>query len=260
MTQMPPVDALLVLDVGNTRIGLGIWDADGLHDVQRVLVREPQTWRPALEQPRRALAGREVVRAVVGSVSSEPLRQFVTLVEDALQMTPLRVRADIPLPMRLQVEAPEEVGVDRICSAAAAFERVQDTCAVASFGTAITIDCVSPDGQFLGGTILPGLEMSCAALHERTAALPHVVLTAPSGPFGRNTREAITNGVVYAAAGALREIVERFATELRVWPQLVITGGNADLIAAEADFVDAVVPDLCLMGIALAYRRAAGQA
>ena len=103
--------------------------------------------------------------------------------------------------------------------------------------------------------------MSCAALHSRTALLPHVHPEAPSnGPFGRNTHDAIVNGVVYGGVGALREIVERYATELREWPQLVITGGNAPLVKNLADFVDSVVPDLCLMGVALAYRKASGQA
>jgi type III pantothenate kinase len=101
--------------------------------------------------------------------------------------------------------------------------------------------------------------MSCDALHERTAQLPRVKPANPNGPFGRNTHDAIVNGIVYAAVGALRDIVERYATELREWPQLVITGGNAPIIRPLADFVDSVVPDLCLMGIALAYRQAAGQ-
>jgi type III pantothenate kinase len=130
---------------------------------------------------------------------------------------------------------------------------------VASFGTAITIDCVSADGRFMGGAILPGLDMSFEALHEGTAALPQVEVETPGGAIGRNTHDAIVNGVVYGAVGALRELVERYATELGHWPQLVITGGNAGLVRQLADFVDSVVPDLCLMGVALAYRRASGQ-
>lgn len=131
---------------------------------------------------------------------------------------------------------------------------------MASFGTAITVDCVSEEGHFLGGAILPGFDLSCQALHEGTAQLPRVSPTTPGAVFGKNTHDAIINGVAFGAAGALREIVERYATELREWPKLVITGGNAPLIAELVDFVDAVVPDLCLMGIALAYREAAGGA
>jgi type III pantothenate kinase len=161
--------------------------------------------------------------------------------------------------MVLEIDNELEVGVDRVCCAAAAFERVGGPCAVASFGTAITVDCVSADGRFLGGAILPGLDLCCQALHDGTAQLPRVLPGVPKTPFGKNTHDAIVGGVTYGLMGALREIVERFATELHEWPQLVITGGNAPLIADCADFVDSVVPDLCLMGIALAHRKAAGQ-
>ena len=108
-------------------------------------------------------------------------------------------------------------------------------------------------------TILPGLDISCEILHLRTAKLPHVAPAVPKNVFAKNTYDAIVNGVLYAAVGALREVVERFATELHSWPKLVITGGRAPLVAQVADFVDAHVPDLCLMGVALAYRKAAGQ-
>ncbi|RMF84754.1 MAG: pantothenate kinase, partial [Planctomycetota bacterium] len=81
----------------------------------------------------------------------------------------------------------------------------------------------------------------------------------PTGVFGRNTHDAIVSGVAYGAVGALREVVERFATELHEWPQLVVTGGDAPMILKLADFIDAHLPDLVLMGVALAYRRAAGQ-
>jgi type III pantothenate kinase len=161
--------------------------------------------------------------------------------------------------MPLDIDNEDEVGVDRVCSAAAAYERVNGACAVASFGTAMTVDCVSSEGHFLGGAILPGFDLSYAALNDGTAQLPRIAVGPPAGVFGRNTHDAILNGVAFGAVGALREIVERFATELREWPQLVVTGGNGALIAELADFVDSVVPDLCLMGIALAHRKAAGR-
>jgi type III pantothenate kinase len=254
-----PADTLLAIDVGNTRIGLGVWDQDGLHDVQRVAVAEPESWPGTLSKVWQATRHGKQRRIVLGSVSPQHTDRLVPMIRDVSDQDPFCIRADLPLPMPLDVENPDEVGVDRVCCAAAAYEHIAGACAVASLGTATTIDCVSRTGRFLGGTILPGLELSCDVLHERTALLPHVRPTDPVGPFGRNTRDAIINGVCYAAVGALREIVERFATELREWPQLVVTGGNAPLICRLADFVDSVVPDLCLMGVALTYRKAAGQ-
>jgi type III pantothenate kinase len=259
VSTLEPADALLVIDVGNSRVGLGIWDADGLHSARRLDVNQPDGWRPVIEELWHAMpaTGRAVVLGTVNPSGALPLQ---TLVEEITEQAVHRVRDDVPLPVPLAVENELEVGVDRVCAAAAAHERLGTACAVASFGTAMTVDCVAEDGRFLGGAILPGYEMACNALHEHTAQLPRVGVHTPKSAFGRNTHDAIVGGVAFGMAGALREIVERFATELGEWPPLVITGGNAPLIAELTDFVDAVVPDLCLMGIALAYRRAAGQA
>lgn len=259
MRTVEPADAILAIDVGNSRIGLGVWDGDGLHDARRVDAAAPAHWREVVE-PLWDLTRGNRRAVVVSSVNPRAARGIEDLCEEAFSVSPIRVGRDIDLPMPLEIDNPDEVGVDRVCCAAAAFERVGGACAVASFGTAVTVDCVSPTGRFMGGTILPGLAMSLAALHAHTAQLPLVELARPTTVFGRNTQDAILNGVAYGLLGALREIVERFATELREWPHLVITGGNAPLIADLADFVDAVVPDLCLMGVALAHRRAAGAA
>jgi type III pantothenate kinase len=259
MSNVPPVDALLAIDVGNTRIGLAIYDGDGIHHSVRVPAAEPRTWQPAIDELWAATLGARRRAVVIGSVAPRVARQIADLAEEVCAVEPVFVRADLPLPMPLEIANADEVGVDRVCAAAAAFDRIQGACAVASFGTAITIDCISSEGRFLGGAILPGFELSCAALHEHTAQLPQVTPRAPVSPFGKDTEQAIVGGVAYGAVGALREIVERFADELGEWPHLVITGGNAPLVHGLANFVDSVVPDLVLMGVALAYRKAAGQ-
>lgn len=259
MTRIQPADGLLAIDVGNTRIAMAASDADGLHDPRRVSAFEEDDWNAPLRELWAGLAGARRRAVVISSVAPRTAELLVGRIEGICEVEPLRVGDDLPLPMALDIDNADEVGVDRVCCAAAAFDRLRTACAVASFGTAITIDCVSAAGRFMGGAILPGLDLCCEALHEGTAQLPLVEAAVPSAALGRDTRGAILSGVVYGAVGALREIVERYATELGAWPQLVITGGNADLIRAEADFVDCVVPDLCLMGVALAHRKAAGQ-
>ena len=259
MSLVEPADALLAIDIGNTRIGLGIWDSDGLHDARRIDLGQPDAHRAALAETWELMKGGGRRAVVVASVSPRNALRVQELAEEVSGQSAWRVRDDLPLPMPLDVENEAEIGVDRVCAAAAAYERIHGACAVASFGTAITVDCVSDRGHFLGGAIMPGLQMCCDALHQGTAQLPRVSPRLPEAVFGKNTHDAIVNGVVYGVLGALREIVERYATELREWPKLVITGGNSALVAELADYVDAVVPDLCLMGIALAYRNAAGQ-
>jgi type III pantothenate kinase len=254
-----PADALLAVDIGNTRMGMGVYEGDALREVQRLSTYDEDAWNAPLRSLWGSIAAARRRAVVIASVSPRATTLLAERIEAICDVEPFVVRDDLPLPLDLDLENPAEVGVDRVCSAAAAFDRLRTPCAIASFGTAITVDCVDGRGTFLGGAILPGLEMSCEALHEGTAQLPLIHAGQPAGVFGRNTQTAIANGVVYGAVGALRELVERYATALGEWPQLIATGGDAELIRSHADFIDSVVPDLCLMGVVLAYRKASGQ-
>jgi len=170
----------------------------------------------------------------------------------------LLIGRDVPLPIETAVEDAEAVGVDRLCCAAAAFDRLGRACVVADFGTAITVDCVNGDGVFLGGAILPGLAMSARALHTWTAQLPEVELRQPDSVFGVNTTEAIVGGLIYGARGALRQLIEAYAENLGHWPLVLATGGDAELVVPSvdaSDLVQAIVPDLALRGVAGAYYR-----
>ncbi len=190
-----------------------------------------------------------VVDTLTGKISDKS--------ELALDITPAIIGKDVPFPIELDLRDKKSVGADRVVSAAMAYERIGRAVAVASFGTAITIDCVDDAGVFMGGTILPGLRMSLKALARFTSALPEIELSdiADVDCFGKNTRQAMISGVVLGASGALREIVEQFATKLGKWPELVITGGDASIIRSYCDFAQAFVPDLLLMGIELTYEK-----
>jgi len=146
--------------------------------------------------------------------------------------------------------------VDRLCAAVAAFDRLGVPCVVADFGTAITIDCVNAEGVFLGGAILPGLGLSAESLSAGTAQLPRVKLSEPNWVYGKDTEQAIIGGVVYGARGALRGLVEAYATDLGRWPVVILTGGDARWVCqspSQSDLVQAIVPDLVLRGVAIAY-------
>lgn len=192
-----------------------------------------------------------IIASVVPAVTDQ-LRKLAASLGNA----PFLVVGDeIALPMNVALEHPERVGVDRICCAAGAFERIGGACVVADFGTALTVDLIGDDGAFLGGTILPGLQTSARALHGDTALLPLVEITRPDDVVGTDTASAIRAGVFFGIVGALREITERIATKIGRWPTLIATGGDAERVSAACDFVDHIAPDLVFDGIAAAFAR-----
>lgn len=247
--------SLLIVEIGNSHICVATSIANqirtnerfGLDQSARVLEYATQAWAAMPDDRVKAVAGASVVPDAIAKLRDP--------ISAALQSPLLQVGHELHRPMSLAVEQPERVGIDRVCSAAAAYDTLQRACVVASFGTAITIDCVNDEGVFMGGAILPGLNLQAKSLNDGTAALPLVKVEPTGAAFGDSTEQAIRNGILYGVVGALREIVERYATEMNAWPQLVVTGGQAELIKAECDFIDNVVPDLCLRGIALAYRK-----
>jgi type III pantothenate kinase len=161
-------------------------------------------------------------------------------------------------PISVDLSEPTQVGTDRLCAAAAAYAKVKGACVVADIGTATTIDLVSDNGVFLGGTIVPGIKLCARALHEHTAQLPLVEEVGSGETLGKDTAAAIRNGVFAMMCGALREITERYATDIGKWPPLILTGGDARKVADACDFVDALGEDLSLDGLALAYELAFG--
>jgi type III pantothenate kinase len=251
------IPGVLACDVGNGGIHFAAVRGDEATPQQRMRVGELAGLGEALAelwgqmQPPRKL--------VAASVSAYGLKALEAAADDAIRGEKLLVVGrDLPRPIDADLPHPEAVGIDRLCAAAAAFDRLGAACVVGDFGTAITIDCVNDQGVFAGGAILPGLNMGADSLHAATAALPRVELVAPDWVFGKDTREAIIGGLVFGARAALRSLVEAYATELGHWPLVVITGGDAELIYADpftAELVQAVVPDLVLRGVAMAYYR-----
>ena len=195
---------------------------------------------------------------VVASVKKEWTKQLKKIAKDQLDEKIFEIGKgkDIPLPMTLAVDKPEQVGVDRVMTAFAAYTVVGEAVTVADFGTAVTIDLVDDDGTFLGGMIFPGFEMSAKALNEHTAALPKINKVKKSkSSYGINTKEAINNGLYWSAVGALESILRTYADELGKWPQAVVTGAAAEVIKEDCNFVDSFVTDLAIKGIVLTYKK-----
>ncbi len=190
------------------------------------------------------------------SVNPASLAALETASAEAIGQDVLVVGRDLPLPIETNLPHPAGIGTDRLCAAAAAYDQLGVACVVADFGSAITIDCVNSDGVFQGGAILPGLRMGARALAAQTAQLPEVKISDPQWIYGRDSDQAIISGLVRGARGALRELAETYATEMGLWPLVVLTGGDARVICkdvGESEIAQAIVEDLVLRGVAIAY-------
>lgn len=257
----PSLDAranLLLIDLGNSRVGMTNFVDGRATPAAHVAPEQVEAVDGELRRLWSELPA-DAARAVVICSVCPPMLTRIEAVCQAAGIAPCYVIGrDIPLPIPADLPAPEKVGTDRICAAAAAAHKLKRCCVVADFGTALTIDLVADNQVFLGGTIMPGMQLAARALHEHTALLPMIEVAATEQVLGKDTASAIRNGIFAMMCGALREVTERYATDIGKWPVLVVTGGDGPAVASACDFVDHVVPDLCLEGIALAYRRAAG--
>ena len=157
--------------------------------------------------------------------------------------------------MPIRIDNPLELGADRLVNAVAAYDRVGAACIAVDFGTAINYDVVSGEGEYLGGVISPGIEVSLEALAARAARLPRVDIEAPSHAIGKGTREAIQSGVVYGYAGQVDAIVGRLREELNEEATTIATGGFASAIVPFCDQVDEVDDLLTLTGLKLVFER-----
>ncbi len=253
--------SVLAIDIGNTRIGFNVF-TDGkaqdpairIHhgDLEKEL---PATLKSLWEKALAETTGNddEDTQVVIASVVPELTAQIDAAVRRQLTTKPLLIGRDLKVPIKTMLTDESTVGQDRLLAALAAFVNVEAACAIIHAGTALVVDCVDAEGIFRGGAIAPGLRMGAVALHEYAAQLPEASLTPPDQPFGRFTQEAIKPGIFAAARGGARELLERYATALGSWPHVVATGGDAQSLFSQGDFVDSFVPALVLQGAALVW-------
>jgi type III pantothenate kinase len=253
---------IIAVDIGNSSIAVGLF-LDGKQDFIQTFpggaegpLRDCLTdaWEkiPVLESSAEGKRNGVIVVSSVNPAWTDLVRRIA---QDDLGEKIHIVGQDVPLPITAWVDEPDKVGTDRIVAAAAAYAVVEDAVVVADFGTAVTIDLIDENGVFQGGVICPGFDISAQALKDNTAQLPKVTVHRPSGPYGKNTADAINCGLYYSVIGAMEEIVRRYAEQLGRWPQTIITGAGAETIKDDCPFVDNYVPHLVVKGIVLAYMK-----
>ena len=252
---------LLTLDIGNTEITAGLFRGDQLAAQWRMTTapeRTPDEWAIAvggfLEQ--KGHSPNEVRAVCIASVAPSVTRSVLEGVTASTGVVPVQVEPGSRLPVVLDVDEPLTVGADRIANVLAALDAQWGDSIVADFGTATTFDCITADGRFIGGVIMPGLRTGADQLTRRAAKLPATELTAPDRVIGRRTEDCIRSGVLFGTADAVDGIVARIRAE---WGspgpvRCVATGGLAPLIAPLTRSIQSVHPDLTLQGLMIAAR------
>jgi type III pantothenate kinase len=252
---------LLAVDVGNTQTHLGAFRGADLVEHWRFQTRAGMT-RDELAERISAfmeLSGmelRDVQTVVVSSVVPPLGTQYEELCERYLDDGRcLLVGPGIKTGMPIRIDNPYEVGADRLVNAVAAFERFGSACVVVDFGTGINFDAVSAEGEYLGGAIAPGVEISLTALTERGARIPRIDLARPETAIGKSTRGAIQSGVVYGFAGLIDGVARRIDAELGGEVPFVATGGLAAAIVPFCETIDEVDDLLTLTGLRIINER-----
>lgn len=252
---------ILVFDVGNTELTIGLFSEAELRGHWRVMTdvtRTPDEFGVLL---RSMLAARGFTPDVVESVAIGSVVPRVTGPLTAACKTyfevgdPLIVDARAPLPITLQVDEPMTVGADRLINTLAASRLFARDAIVVDLGTATTFDCITADGVFLGGAIAPGVATASETLTRKTSKLPATELTVPSRAIGTRTEDCIRAGVMFGAVDAIDGMVARIKRE---WPRdadplVIATGGLAETLATLCTSIDRVEPYLTLQGLQIAH-------
>lgn len=254
---------LLAIDVGNTNIVYGLFEGTRLVQQYRVESSRGRTADEYAVVVRQLLAmsgvaPADIDAAIVASVVpslTEPMR---ALVRRAFNLDAMVVGPGIRTGMAILYENPREVGADRIVNAVAAFERYKGGLIVVDFGTATTFDCVSPRGEYMGGVIAPGIQISADALFARAAKLPRVEIAKPPKVVGRNTQHSMQSGIVYGYVGLVDGLVDRLTEEMAFPCNVIATGGLASVIAPLSTKIQDVDDDLTLVGLRILYERNLG--
>ena len=251
---------LLVVDAGNTQTHLGAFAGEELvHDWRFATVRD-STADELGARLRSLLALRDlsfadIDAAILSSTVPQLRPEWTAMAERYLGHEMPVVGPGLRTGMPIRMDNPREVGADRLVNAVAAYERLGGPCVVVDFGTALTYDIVSAAGEYVGGIIATGVEISMEALTSRAAAIPRIDLTAPRALIGKSTVEAIRSGVIFGFASQVDGMLGRLREELGDETEAIATGGLANTIVPYCDSIDDIDQMLTLTGLRIIHER-----
>lgn len=249
---------LMVVDVGNTHTVVGIFDGDILKNYWRISTDLRKTedeyailFKNILSEEK--LSFLDIKNTVISCVVPPLVWIFNKMFLRYFHITPLMVNSGIKMNIKIDTDYPEELGADRIVNAVAVYNLYGPPAIIIDFGTATTFCALDESGNYIGGAIAPGLELSSNALFEKTSKLPKVELKKRSCAIGRDTVQAIQSGVYYGHLGLTREIINCFKREMKGNPKVIATGGYAELVGKDSSLFDKIDPILTLEGLRIIY-------
>jgi type III pantothenate kinase len=251
---------LLAIDVGNTQTHVGAFDGSDLVEHWRFSTEREATADELAVIVHdllglRGIGFEDLDAEVVSSVVPPLVPQYRQMCERYLERGALIVGPGTKTGMPIRLDNPRELGADRLVNAVAGYEQCGDACVIVDFGTAITYDAVSSAGEYLGGIIAPGIEISIEALTSRAARLPKVDIEEPRSLIGKTTDASIQSGIVYGFAAQVDGICRRLRSELGDGITTIATGGLARVIVGFTETIDVVDDLLTLKGLRLIYER-----
>jgi type III pantothenate kinase len=248
---------LLAIDVGNTNTVLGMFDAEALVSSWRIKT-DSRTTADEMALTYRGLLAQSSPVTGIALCSTVPavLREMRVMLDTYFAGVPtVIVEPGTKTGVPVLTDNPKEVGADRIVNTIAAHHLFGGPCIVVDFGTSTNLDVVSAKGEFLGGALAPGIEISLDALAARAAQLRKVELVRPRSAIGKNTVEALQSGALYGFAGQVDGLVDRITAELGEVTAVVATGGLAPIVVPESRRITHHEPDLTLLGLRLVFEK-----
>ena len=252
---------LLAINANNTNTVFAVWDGDTLRGSWRASTDPKRTadeyvvWLDHLLSLEK-LSRKQVTGTIIGSVVPEANFNLLTLCRRYCHSEPLMVGDDgVDIGAQALVDRPEEVGADRLVNTVAAHERYKGPLIVVDFGTATTFDVVDRAGNYCGGAIAPGVNLSLTALHLAAAKLPSVRIRRTEHTIGKNTVDCMQSGIYWGYVGLIEGIVARIKREFGEPMRVIATGGLAPVFDGVTDAIERIDPDLTLWGLRIIYRR-----
>lgn len=252
---------LLVMDVGNTNITLGVFDGESLEATFRMTTKIPRTSdeygiivRDLLQHNQ--ICADDISAVVISSVVPNVMHSLTSAIIKYFHLTPLIVAPGIRTGIRIVTENPRQVGADRIVDAVGAYELYGGPVIVIDYGTATTYDLVDASGAFVAGVTAPGIRTSAKAMWEEAAKLPEIEICKPKSILAQETISSMQAGLVYGQIGQSEYIIRHMKKESGFEQlKVVATGGLGKLIASETKYIDIYDPNLTLQGMRLIFEK-----